>query len=395
MATNESEKKLRNRKIIFYTVIFFFILGLLAIWYSSYIGRSEKGLTVHGWVEGTEVILSSKVTGNIIKLPVDEGVEVKTKDLILQVDSKQIKSQLEAAVAMVDNAKEALKRDGNNVAVLESKVEGAVILLELTQKQADAKIKEAGSGKLAVDEQLKQAEFNYVKAQKDYKRFRVLYEKKKISQSTMDSVEETYKVCKSRVESSRNDSDKSRATLALAKTARSEVKLKSSELETLKRELEKAKTEVEIAKTFLEVSSANKNKIAADFEDTFIYTPVNGTIVEKFIELGEHVVPGAPTVLIIDMNKLYIKTYVEQIDIGKIKYNDPARIYVDSFPDRYFQGKVTFISPKAEFTPRDVQMDEHRSRIVYKLEIGIINPEGILKPGMPADIQLKRGKDSA
>ena len=129
--------------------------------------------------------------------------------------------------------------------------------------------------------------------------------------------------------------------------------------------------------------------------DTYIYSPVKGTIVEKFVELGEHVVPGTPAVLVIDMDQLYIKTYVEEIHIGKVKYNSPARIYVDSFPDRYFEGKITFIAPKAEFTPRDVQMEEHRSRIVYKVEVGILNPEGILKPGMPADVDLKWDQDKS
>lgn len=397
MTANESEKRLKKRKIIFYTVVFFFILGIFAMWYASYMGRQSKNglLTLHGWVEGTEVTLSSKVTGNIIKLPIDEGFEVKKKDLILQIDSKQIKAKLDAAIAQVDNAKESLKHAVNNVRVLESKVEGAAISLELAQKQSEAKIKEATSAKLAMEQYLKQAEFNYDKAEKDYKRFSTLLERKKISQSKMDSVEEIYKVCKSKVESSQNDLNKSRASLALAKTTLSEIQLKKTELETLKRELEKAKTEVEIAKTNLEISIANKNKISADFDDTFIYTPVDGVIVEKFVELGEHVVPGMPTVLIIDMNSLYIKTYVEQIDIGKVKYNDTARIYVDSFPDRYFEGKVTFVAPKAEFTPRDVQMDEHRSRIVYKVEVGINNPEGILKPGMPADVKLKWDKDGA
>jgi HlyD family secretion protein len=396
MAASESEKRLRNRKIVFYTVSFFFILGIVAIVYSSYMGNpSKKGiLTLHGWVEGTEVILSSKVTGNIVKLPVDEGVEVKAQDLILQVDSKQISSQLDASSAQVATANEALKRAINNVAVLESKVEGATILSELTQNQADAKIKEASAAKLAIEQQLKQAEFNCDKAGKDYKRFLALVKKKNISQSKMDSIEETYNVCKSKVESSQNDLDKSKAALVLAKTTLSEAKLKRSELETLKRELEKSKTEVEMAKTSIEFSNANKNKIAADLDDTLIYSPINGIIVEKFVELGEHVVPGTPTVLIIDMNTLYIKTYVEQIDVGKVKYNHPAQIYVDSFPDRSFEGKITFISPKAEFTPRDVQMDEHRSRIVYKVEIGINNPEGILKPGMPADVQLKWDKGS-
>ena len=395
MAENESTAGIRKRKIILFTILFFFILGLVAIWYCKYMaGHSKKGiLTLHGWVEGTEVSLSSKVRGNIIKLPIDEGYDVKKDDLMAQIDSEQINAQLDAASAKVKNAEDLLKKAKNDVLIFKSKVKGAEIALDLSQQQSSARIGESEAMLSAMKEHLKQAEFNYDKAQKDYIRFSALVKKKKISESKMDSIDEVYKVTKAGVERAGKDIEKSKASLALAKTSISDIKLKKNEIETLKRELAGAVTEVDIASTVLESARAKKKEIKADVVDTFINTPVNGTIIEKFVEIGEHVVPGTPVALIIDMSQLYIKTYVEQIYIGKIKYGDLARIYVDSFPDRYFEGKVTLIAPKAEFTPRDVQMDEHRSRIVYKVEVGIDNPEGVLKPGMPADVDLKWDKD--
>ena len=396
MVENNTSNGMGKRKTLFYTVVFFFLLSIIATWYASCVmGRSSKEgiLTLHGWVEGTEITLSSKVTGNIIKLPIDEGVEVKAKDLMLQIDSEQIKAELEAAKADTINAADVLKNAANNVLILESKVEGAAIALELIRAQSAASIKTAIAERSATEELLKQCEFNYDKAQKDYVRFSALIKKKKISETKMDSIEEAYRVNKARVEQAKKDIEKSRAELSMARTTLAEIRLKANNLETLKRELNKAKISVDIAQSALEAKKAKQKKMAADLADTYIYTPVKGTIIEKFVELGEHVVPGAPTVLIIDRDEMYIKTYVEQIYIGKIKYNDPARIYIDSFPDRYFEGRVTLIAPKAEFTPRDVQMDEHRSRIVYKVEVGINNPEGLVKPGMPADVLLKWDKN--
>ena len=395
MTELDSTKKMRIRKIIFYTVIIFFILGLIAVWYASYMGKySQKGiLTLHGWVEGTEVSLSSKVSGNIIKLPVDEGDQVAIGDLVALIDSEQIKSRLDAATADIENAKEMLKRAADDVSILESRVKGANIALELSKKQSEAMIDKAKATIKVANERLKQSEYNYEKAKKDYIRFSALIKKKKISQSKMDSIEEIYNVTQAEVERIKKDLEKSRANLALVKTTITEIELKKNELETLKREYNRSKTEIDIAKATLDFAKAKKKERAATLADTYIYSPVKGTIIEKFVELGEHVVPGTPTVLIIDMAQLYIKTYVEEIYIGKIKYKDKARIYVDSFPDRFFEGRITFIAPKAEFTPRDVQMDEHRSRIVYKVEVGINNPEGILKSGMPADIDVKWDKE--
>jgi len=138
---------------------------------------------------------------------------------------------------------------------------------------------------------------------------------------------------------------------------------------------------------------AKKNEIEAMLEDTFVYSPVKGTVIDKAIELGENVVPGTPLAVVVDLASLYVKTYVDQRDIGKIKLGDEARIYVDSFPDRHFPGKVILIAPKAEFTPRDVQMNENRSTMVYKIKVAIDNPQGILKPGMPADVNLRWDKN--
>lgn len=395
MAIDEAAKSLRKRKIIFYTILFFFILGLICAWYSGYLGKhTKKGmLELHGWVEGDEINLSSKVTGNIVKLAVDEGGSVKNGDFILQMDSAQITARLEAAKAEVLNRTESLKLAADNVAVLESKLVGATIGLELSQKQSSASIKEGKAVFLAGEEALKQAEFNFIKAKRDYDRFLILSKKKNISQSQMDNVEKIYHVCIAEVERAKKNLDSCSAKFAMARSTLSEIKLKKNNIETLKKMIEQARTKVEIAKSLLEISKANEKRIAADLSDTCIYSPVNGTVIEKFVELGEHVVPGTPVVLIVDMDKLYIKTYVEQIFIGKIKYNDIARIYVDSFPDRYFEGKLTFISSRAEFTPRDVQMEEHRSKIVYRVEISVQKNEGILKPGMPADVMLKWDKD--
>lgn len=379
------------RKLILFLLLISFALGLGAVWYVSYVlKRPKKGiLTLHGWVEGTEITLSSQVTGDIIKLPVDEGYEVKKGDLIAQIDSDQVQAQVDAAKAEVEKTNERLRMAMNDVSVLESKVKGAEIALDLTRSQSAAKIREAEAAVAAMIKRLHQAEYNFERAKKDYYRFKPLLEKKKISERRMDSVEEIYKVAGAKVEQAKKDLEKSRATLSLARTTITEIRLRENQLETLNRELVRAKTEVEIARAALESARARKKEVVATLDDTFIRSPVDGTIIEKFVELGEHVVPGTPVVLVINLDDLYIKTYVEQIDIGKIRYNDKASIYVDSFPDKTFEGKVTFIAPKAEFTPRDVQMDEHRSRIVYRVEVGIANPEGLIKPGMPADIEIK------
>ncbi|MDY6971458.1 MAG: efflux RND transporter periplasmic adaptor subunit, partial [Thermodesulfobacteriota bacterium] len=240
---------------------------------------------------------------------------------------------------------------------------------------------------------LEQAETNFSKAEKDYFRFSPLVKKKTISESKMDSVEEAYKVTKSEVERATREILLAEASLALARSSLTEIRLRENDVETLDKELVAARTDENIAEAVVASAMARKRELDAVLADTFIYSPVNGTVTDKVIELGENVVMGTPVVVVTDLGQLYVRTYVEQVEIGKVKLDDPSRIYVDSFPKRYFEGKVIFVASRAEFTPRDVQMNEHRSSMVYKIKVGIKNPEGILKPGVPADLDLKWDED--
>ncbi|MBU1054014.1 MAG: efflux RND transporter periplasmic adaptor subunit [Proteobacteria bacterium] len=363
----EGKVKISGRKLILPAVIFCFILGIVAI-YMSVIseGKVPRGfLRLHGWVEGTEVSLSSKVRGQVIQLQAEEGSEVHSGQLIAKIDAEQIKAQIANADAEVAKAQEALRRAGDDIMVLESRISGAKIALELVRKQSAAMIE--------------QAEAEFEKAEKDYNRFLSLAEKKSIAQNRMDDIKKKYFV--------------SKAGLSLAKSSLTDIMLKENNVLTLERELATAKRAENMSGSTLNGVLAKKKEIGTLLDDTYVYSPVKGTVIDKAIELGENVVPGTPLVVVVDLKNLYVKTYVEQRDIGKIKLGDEARISVDSFPDKHFPGKVILVAPKAEFTPRDVQMNENRSTMVYKIKVDISNPQGILKPGMPADVDLRWDKN--
>lgn len=388
-------KKIRLRKFLLLIILFFFICGLGAVYYSSthYSGQKKWILRLHGWVEGTDVSLSAKVKGQVIKLTVDEGFDVKKGDLIVQIDSDQIQSQITNATAQIAQAEAMLTRAHNRVKIFQSRLEGAKISLELSKKQSNAKISQAEAALASAKAVLDQTETNFSKAEKDFQRFTPLAKQKTISQSRMDGVEEAYKVTKAEVERATRGILLAEANLTLAKSTQTEIRLRENDVITLERELTAARTDENIAEAGVDSAIARKSEIEAILADTYIYSPVKGTVTDKVIELGENVVLGTPFVVITDLTQLYVKTYVEQSKIGKVKLNNPCRIHVDSFPDRYFKGRVIFVAARAEFTPRDVQMNEHRTSMVYKIKVGIDNPGLILKPGMPADIDLKWDND--
>lgn len=122
---------------------------------------------------------------------------------------------------------------------------------------------------------------------------------------------------------------------------------------------------------------------------TVIRAPGAGTILTKGIEAGELAAPGRTIAVLADLTRIELKIYVPESEIGKIKLNDPARVRVDAFPQRTFDARVARVDPRAQFTPKDVHMPDERARLVFGVVLAVDNPEGYLKPGMPADAWVR------
>lgn len=130
-------------------------------------------------------------------------------------------------------------------------------------------------------------------------------------------------------------------------------------------------------------------EVEVSYRETKIYTPADGVILSRVAEEGEVVNPGQVIYTMVDLNKLYIKVYIPEPELGKVKLGQQARVYVDAYLDRYFNGTLTRVYEQAEFTPKNVETKDERVKLVFGAEVSVDNPEGLLKPGMPADVVLK------
>jgi HlyD family secretion protein len=385
----DGKKNLMLRRFVFYTVVLLLLISIGAVYLSA---RSKKKnpneLLLHGWVEGTRVTLSSKVAGPIIALPVEEGDQIKTGQRIAEIKSDQIRAQLANADAEISKHREQFQRAAEEISVVESSLEGARIGVKLAVGRSTADIGRAEAALAAAQSRLVEAEAKASRAEKDMDRFRPLVASKVISQNMFDSVEEEYKSKKAAMEAASREVSLASANLDMAKTTKTETLLKQNDVATLQRQLAMAKTMKAIAAAGVESAAAKRAEIQATFEDCVLNSPLTGTVIDKAAEMGEHVMPGSPIAVLIDLNQLYVKTYIEQTEVSKVRLGDSAKISVDSFPNRTFDGTIYYISSQAEFTPRDVQMDEYRSRMVYMAKVSVHNPDGLVKPGVPADVTL-------
>jgi HlyD family secretion protein len=128
---------------------------------------------------------------------------------------------------------------------------------------------------------------------------------------------------------------------------------------------------------------------------TVLRAPFAGVILVRQTELGEVMQPGTPVVTLADLDHIWLRAYVAETDLGKIRWNQAAAVTTDTYPGKTYPGRISFISSSAEFTPKSVETHEERVTLVYRIKIDIANANHELKPGMPADAQIHLGKTSA
>lgn len=153
--------------------------------------------------------------------------------------------------------------------------------------------------------------------------------------------------------------------------------------------------EIEAGRARIQLAEAGRMLAEANLADTRVLAPFPGTVLRRLVQEGEVVAAGTPLITLVDLAKLYAKVYVAQGEMGKIKIGDPARVYTDAFPKRYFEAAVSEVSERAEFTPRDIHMKDERATLVFAVKLALKNPEGFLKPGMPVDARIRWVPESA
>jgi len=127
-------------------------------------------------------------------------------------------------------------------------------------------------------------------------------------------------------------------------------------------------------------------------KDTTLYAPISGVVLRKNVELGEILSAGTPVFTIGDLENPWVKVYVKEDKLGQVKLGHKADVRVDSFKNKTYEGTVTFISSEAEFTPKNVQTEEERVKLVFGVKVKVKNENGELKPGMPADVRITMEK---
>jgi HlyD family secretion protein len=314
-------------------------LGFVLLALLSCSGNGARDvITASGTIETVEVNVASKVAGQVQVLAVDEGVKVKAGDRLAVIDHASLDIQLRQAEAGVDLARAQLA------------------LLRNGARREDIQQAEAA---------LSQVEASLKVAEDDARRMRELAKTGSVTPKQRDDAE---------------------ARLTVAQAQRNAAAEALQKVRTLARP-----EEIRAAEARLAQAEASVDLFRKTIADCTVTAPAAGVVTHKAIEAGELVTQGATIVTLSELDSVYVMIYVVEKELGRVRLGDAAEVKIDAFPDKVFSGKITYISPEAEFTPKNIQTKEDRVKLVFGVKVEIENRDGLLKPGLPADAAIKVG----
>jgi HlyD family secretion protein len=355
-------------------------------------------ISVSGNIEATTVDVSFKIPGKIDKILVEEGDLLKEGQLIATLEHKDLLAQKARAEATLESTQSRIPALQKNIEFQDQaslqEISQAQAAMEsarskLEQLLAGSRPQEIQGAKAAVD----QARADMDKRKLDMDRAKKLYQDRYIAAQDWDAARTAYDMAlagyqkaqesyalvvegprKEEIDAGRAQFQQAEAALRLARTRRIQV-------DVLRRELDTAQVQVKEAASALDV-------IQTQIGYCELLAPIAGVVLVKNTEAGEFIVPGGAVITLGDVAKPWLKAFIDESDLGRVKLGQKVSVTTDSYPGKVYPGKITFISSEAEFTPKNVQTTKERVKLVYRIKVSLANPQMELKPGMPGDAKI-------
>jgi HlyD family secretion protein len=320
------------KRILLIVIIAVIIAGLLYTFFTRDKKEGNDFIKISGNIETTEVDVGFKIPGRIVSRFFEEGDWVDQGKVLAKLDDEDLRNRLEVARATLMSAQARLSK--------------------LLAGSRPEEIREAEAN-------LNQARFDLENKETQYERMKSLFEKRVVPKEMLDNAEAAFKIAKA----------------SFQKATENYLLVKEG---PRKEDIDDAKAQVEQARASLKL---NETQLSY----TTLYSPLSGVVLVKSGEIGEVVNPGTPIVTLADIENIWLKAYIPETDLSKVKWGQEVMVMTDLHPKKEYRGKISFISSQAEFTPKQIQTEKERVTLVYRIKVDIPNPDRELKPGMPAD----------
>jgi len=383
--------------------ILFAVFLVVAAGFVFYLVKNQKttekrGIWVSGTIELTEVDCAFRISGMIEELRFDEGDSVKEGELIARLDDRELRDRRNKAEASLRTEESRVRQLPIAIELQERNSRGLIAQAGANLAAAQARLRElvAGSRPQEIEEARAEMNRTYSELQKvtlEWERAQRLYAGQTISKREWDAAKAAFEVAQAQYERARERYDlvkegprKETIEAARSKEAEARAALRVAEATTLK--VEELKQELETTKARVKGARSELDLAETQISEARLYAPISGMVLSKNMERGEIALPGSSVLTLGDLKKVWLRAYINETDLGRIKLGQPVQVFTDTYPGKAYPGRIAFISDKAEFTPKQIQTQEERVKLVYRIKIDIDNPLMELKSGMPADASI-------
>ena len=370
-----------------------FIIAAVAIYKFVQIRAQTdpNGIRVSGNIEITDAEVSFKIPGRVEKRLVSEGERVKAGQVVALLDQTELSREVAIRRAEEQAARASLAEleagsRTEEIAQAEAGVQKAQARLD--ELLAGSRPQEVAVATAAAEKA--QADRDRLKT--DYERQKQLYEKDVISAREFEASRTAYEVATGKLQEDaerlklvregprREAIDQARAALNEVRERYALVKKgpRREAIDQARARLKQSQEAVAMAETRLGYAT--------------LVSPLAGVVLSENVEAGEYVAPGTPIVTVGNLENVWLRAYINETDLGRVKIGQKVRVTTDTYPGKVYEGQISFISSQAEFTPKNVQTEKERVKLVYRVKVDFANPTMELKAGMPADAVIMTGK---
>jgi HlyD family secretion protein len=389
------------KKIILIVVVIAVLAAAGILAYRSLHPEITNRIVISGNIELTQVDIAFKTSGRLIERTVNEGDPVQKGMVIARLDREQLLHQRETAEAALGTAQAQLAESISALKWQRETMQADMQLRNADLSAAQSQLQQLKNGSRPQEIQESQAavaaaQSQYDQAKKDWERAQTLYKNDDISTSQYDQFHARFEGADANlkqvkehagmvqagprsetIESASAQVERARASLRVGQANAIESKRREQDIVARQGDIERAKAQIAL--------------IDSQMADTIAVSPINGMVLVKAADVGEILAPGTSVVTVGDIEHPWLRAYIREQDLGRVKIGDKVKVTTDSYRDKVYDGHISYISSEAEFTPKQIQTSEERVKLVYRVKIDVDNPRHELKSNMPADAEIVTG----
>jgi HlyD family secretion protein len=379
-----------SRRFIPLIILLLLIVAGIAVWrvFFSQPKLPDNIVALSGRIEGDDSAVSPKTTGRILQIRFREGDSVKAGDVIAVLDDQQVRAREEQAQAAVLQANASLRAAQQQISVLGEQLQQAQLQTAQSKVDAEGRVRQAEAELAAAEAEYAQQQHSLELALFDRDAYTRLAKSGAVSERQGKQAVTTAATQEAVVAAAQRRVEAARGALNVAKSSLANPEIRNAASAAVRRQIAQQQAEIASAAADAARARAQLSEAQANRKDLIVAAPFDGTIVTRTAEPGEVVQAGTALVTMLDLSKVYLRGFVPEGQIGKVRIGQAAHVYLDSNPSRALDAYVSRIDPEAAFTPENTYFRDDRVKQVVGVKLQLKAAMGYAKPGMPADGEI-------